>query len=189
MWNPDTTKISGQAISSPRALQPESLLNFGSCPCFIQQHGQPHKCRGSRGWQVRPQLRSVHRSSAQVTGPGEGRVNYTMLNVQVYRAFYFILSFLFFLKDKGKALCENITMETSWAPLYLPAKWLPNWTFTSYWIAAGHLLSFKLLWIPYFPEKFIFRKEEGGGKGRIQHSWLAQSYCEKGRQTHFGAAP
>lgn len=86
-----------------------------------------------------------------------------------------------FLKDKRKASCENITMETSQAHLYLPAKQLPNWSFTSYWITVGHLLSFKLLWIPYFPEKFIFRKEGGGGKGRIQYSWLVQSYCEKGR--------
>lgn len=152
--------------------------NFRSCSCFIWQDST-HRHHSSWG----------HCITAQAEIRGEPK-----FLPRQSPSFYFIphpsststppvSSFkpLRFLKDKRKAPCENITMETSQAHLHLPAKQLPNWSFTSYWITVGHLLSFKLLWIPYFPEKFIFRKEEGGGKGRIQYSWLVQSYCEKQR--------
>lgn len=175
MWNPDTRKIS----APPRTLQFQSQFQKLCLHYPARQHTQAPQ-------QLRFVCATVAEDSASLLRQKSGMS--PSLCPWQNPAFYFTptppVSFfksLRFLKDKRKAPCENITMETSQAHLYLPAKKLPNWSFTSYWITVGHLLSFKLLWIPYFPEKFIFRKEGGGGKGRIQYSWLAQSYCEKGR--------
>jgi len=74
--------------------------------------------------------------------------------------FFFLITYIF-VKDKRKAPCENITMETSRAHLYLPAKWVPNWSFASYWITAGHLLSFNFSeFLISLKSSFLERREE-----------------------------